>query len=118
MATAKRGQASIHIAADPVVIYDLLSDVTRMGQWSPECYRCEWLDRASAAVEGVRFRGYNRLGRYRWATTAVVTVARRGREFAKLLIPRGHQVDRGIRQTLRRIAATVESLAKVEDVQG
>jgi uncharacterized protein YndB with AHSA1/START domain len=82
LATAKRGRESITIAADPNLVYDLLADVTRMGQWSPECYRCEWLDGASAAVEGARFRGYNRLGRFRWATTAVVTTAQRGAEFA------------------------------------
>ena len=53
-----------------------------MGEWSPECYRCEWLDGATAAAVGVRFRGYNRLGRYRWERTAIVTAAERGRELS------------------------------------
>jgi hypothetical protein len=82
MATAKRGQESIQIAAAPEDVYDLLADVTRMGEWSPECYRCEWLDGATTADVGARFRGYNLLGRFRWATTAVVIAAQRGREFA------------------------------------
>jgi hypothetical protein len=82
MTTAKRGQESIQIAAAPGDVYDLIADVTRMGEWSPECYRCKWLDGAQTADVGARFRGYNRLGRYRWATTAVVTTAERGREFA------------------------------------
>ena len=81
MPTARRGHASINIAAAPDAVYDLIADVTRMGEWSPECYRCEWLDGATAAAPGVRFRGYNRLGRMRWARTAVVNTADRGREF-------------------------------------
>jgi hypothetical protein len=82
MATAKRGRESIRIVAAPEAVYDVIADVTRMGEWSPECYRCEWLDGATTAEVGARFRGYNRLGRVRWATTAVVTAARHGHEFA------------------------------------
>jgi hypothetical protein len=52
-----------------------------MGEWSPECYRCEWLGGATAAAPGARFRGYNRLGRLRWERTAVVNIADRAREF-------------------------------------
>src|SRR5207245_10630958 len=82
MATAKSGQESIQIAAAPEDVYDLITDVTRMGEWSPECYRCTWLDGAGAAVPGARFRGHNKLGRYRWQTTAVITAAEDGRLFA------------------------------------
>lgn len=81
MPTAQCGQSSIEIAASPEVVYDLITDVTRMGEWSPECYRCEWLDGATAAAPGVRFRGYNRRGPLRWKRTAVVDTADRGREF-------------------------------------
>jgi hypothetical protein len=81
MPTARRGNSDIDIAAPPELVYDLIADVTRMGEWSPECYRCEWLDGAAAAAPGVRFRGYNRLGRLRWERTAVVDTADRGREF-------------------------------------
>lgn len=82
MPTAKRGKAAIEIAAPPDQVYELITDVTRMGEWSPECYRCAWLDDAGTATVGARFRGYNKLGRYRWRTTAVVTAADRGRSFA------------------------------------
>jgi uncharacterized protein YndB with AHSA1/START domain len=81
MPTAQHGRASIDIAAPPEAVYDLIADVTRMGEWSPECYRCEWLDGATAAAAGARFRGYNRRGGYRWQRTAVVDAAERGREF-------------------------------------
>ena len=40
MPTAQHGRASIEIAAPPQAVYDLIADVTRMGEWSPECYRC------------------------------------------------------------------------------
>jgi hypothetical protein len=82
MPTAQRGQAAIDIAASPELVYDLIADVTRMGEWSPECYRCEWLDGATAAAPGARFRGYNRLGRLKWERSAIVDTADRGREFA------------------------------------
>lgn len=81
MPTAQDGHATIDIAAPPDVVYDLIADVSRMGEWSPECYRCEWLDGATAAVHGARFRGYNRRGGLRWERTAVIEVADRGREF-------------------------------------
>jgi len=81
MPTAPHGQASIKIAAPPQVVYDLIADVTRMGEWSPECYRCEWLDGASAAAPGARFRGFNRIGRFRWERTALICAAERGRKF-------------------------------------
>ncbi|AGZ49959.1 SRPBCC family protein [Mycobacterium kansasii] len=82
MPTARRGQESIDISAPPDLVYDLVADVTRMGDWSPECYRCEWLDGVSTAAPGARFRGYNRLGLMRWERTAVVGTAERGREFS------------------------------------
>jgi hypothetical protein len=82
MPTAKRGSASVKIAAAPDLVYGLITDITRMGEWSPECYRCTWLDGASVAVPGARFHGYNRLGRYRWRTTAVINSAESGRSFA------------------------------------
>lgn len=82
MPSATAGSATIEIAAPPSTVYDLVSDITRMGEWSPECYRCEWLDSATGPVVGARFRGYNRLSAYRWQTTAVITTADPGREFA------------------------------------
>jgi hypothetical protein len=82
MPTAQSGRASDDISALPEMLYDLIADVTRMGEWSPECYRCEWLDGASGPTVGARFRGYNRRGLMRWERTAVVTAADRGHEFA------------------------------------
>ncbi len=82
MKRATKGQASVHIDAPPDLVYDLVSDVTRMGEWSPETYRCKWLDGASGPAIGARFKGYNRRGRARWSNTLEVLVADRGQEFA------------------------------------
>ena len=70
------------IDASPQRVYELVSDITRMGEWSPECYRCEWLDGVTFATVGARFRGHNRLGRARWSTEAVGTIADPAHEFA------------------------------------
>ena len=82
MPTATTSEARVEIDAAPLTVYELISDITHMGDWSPECYRCEWLNGATAAEEGARFRGHNRLGKVRWHTDAIVTVADPGREFA------------------------------------
>jgi hypothetical protein len=73
-------QASIDIDAAPQTVYELVADLPAMGRWSPECYRCDWLDGATAAAPGVRFRGRNRIGLRRWSTLGTVVVADPGRE--------------------------------------
>ena len=76
------GQASVHVDASPEELYALVSDVTRMGEWSPETVRCEWLDGATGPVVGARFKGSNRRGLMRWSTKPRVVAAEPGREFA------------------------------------
>ena len=75
MPTATTGEARIEINASPLTVYHLVSDITRMGEWSAECYQCEWLDGATTAVPGARFRGHNRLGKIRWHTDATPAIA-------------------------------------------
>jgi uncharacterized protein YndB with AHSA1/START domain len=72
---------SIRIEAPAAKVYDLVSDLTRMGQWSPECKRVEWLDGASGVAVGARFKGHNQRGARRWSTTGKVVAAEPG-EFA------------------------------------
>jgi Polyketide cyclase / dehydrase and lipid transport len=61
-------QAQERVDASPEVVYDLVTDVTRMGEWSPECVGCAWIDGANDPVPGARFRGRNRHGLARWST--------------------------------------------------
>jgi hypothetical protein len=62
--------------------YELVSDVTRMGQWSPETTTCRWLDGATGPAVGAQFRGANRKGWRRWSTTCTVATADPGRQFS------------------------------------
>lgn len=76
------GQARTRVAVAPDTLYDMVSDVTRMGQWSPETVRCRWMDGARGPAPGARFKGTNRRGLVRWSTKPTVVAAERGREFA------------------------------------
>ena len=54
MKAGTRGLALTEVWASPSQLYDAVSDVRRMGEWSPECQRCEWIDvlfQACRAVE-------------------------------------------------------------------
>ena len=70
---------SREIAAPAERVWALVSDVTRMGEWSPETERCTWLGNAVSPAPGARFRGINRRGRRRWSTVATVLEADPGR---------------------------------------
>jgi dimethylaniline monooxygenase (N-oxide forming) len=74
-------RATVTIAAPAEVLWDMVADVTRMGEWSPECYRCRWVGKRREPVVGARFVGLNRRGWARWATTNEVVEADRGRAF-------------------------------------
>lgn len=74
-------EVGVDIAAPGDTVYELVSDVRRMGEWSPECQRCEWLGGADRAVAGARFRGHNRIGARRWSTVSTVVAAEPGRAF-------------------------------------
>ncbi|MGY1694029.1 MULTISPECIES: SRPBCC family protein [unclassified Geodermatophilus] len=75
---------SIVVAASPESLYDLVSDVTRTGEWSPVCVACWWDEGATGAV-GDWFTGRNVTPDRTWETRSVVAVADRGREFAWLV---------------------------------
>ena len=73
---------SIVIARSAADLYDMISDVTRMGEWSPVCKAC-WWDDGSGPVVGSWFTGRNELaGRDPWETRSQVVAAAPGEEFA------------------------------------
>ena len=60
---------SLHIAAPPDKVWELVSDITRMGEYSPEVFEAEWLDGATGPAVGVRYRGHvkrNEIGPTYW----------------------------------------------------
>ncbi len=81
MERGTRGEAAVRVDAAPEALYDLVTDVTRMGEWSPENVGGRWLDGAVGPGVGARFRGRNRRGVMRWTNTCRVTEAERGRVF-------------------------------------
>ena len=76
-----RHSGSILVDASPEAVYDLVSDVTRTGEWSPVCVACWWDEGASGRV-GDWFTGRNVTPARTWETRSQVVVADRGREFA------------------------------------
>jgi Polyketide cyclase / dehydrase and lipid transport len=72
---------SIVIARSPEALYALVSDVTRMGEWSPVCQACWWDDGAGPQV-GAWFTGRNVQPGRTWETRSEVVAAEPGREFA------------------------------------
>ena len=75
-------KVTLEIAAEPAQVWELISDVTRMGEWSPVCRRCEWTDGSTRAVVGAHFIGHSREGLARWSRPCEVTVSDPGREFS------------------------------------
>ena len=76
---------SVDVDAPAEAIYDLVADLTRMSEWSPECARVEWEDGATRPAADARFVGHNRGGPFklmRWSRHGRVLVAEPGCEFA------------------------------------
>jgi hypothetical protein len=94
MARGTTGEAQLYVDAAPEVVYGVVTDVTRMGEWSPETTKCVWLDGATGPAVGARFKGSNRRGLAVWSTKPRVVVAEPGREFA-------FEVDTDVKWTYR-----------------
>ena len=71
------GSATTTIAAPIGEVFAAVTDVTRMGEWSPECVACRWIGDAKGPAVGAQFEGDNvaTLGPVtlkRWTTTSEV----------------------------------------------
>jgi hypothetical protein len=113
-----RAEASMEVAASPQAIYDLVTDITNMGRWSPECRSCEWTGEVTTATEDAHFRGRNRRGLARWTTIARVVVADPGREFAFATSHRGQEMTQWRYQFKRGAGTTTvtESFEMLRDM--
>ena len=75
---------TVHVAASPERVWELVSDVTRIGRYSPETFEAEWIDGATGPAVGAKFRGHvkrNEKGPVYW-TTCTVSVCEPGKAFA------------------------------------
>ncbi len=79
---ANKLEVSRDIGAPPSEVYAAISDVTRMGEWSEECYSCDWQEGFDAPIVGATFDGHNRHGDHQWTTQGRVIEADPGRAFA------------------------------------
>ena len=56
----RQDSQSVVIEAPAERIYELVADLPRMGDWSPECRQVEWLEGSTGPAEGATFIGHNR----------------------------------------------------------
>jgi len=96
--TARIGEPTAEVTVDVDApaerVWAVVSDVTRIPEWSPVCHRCEWLAGPHEPVVGARFRGHNRLNGARWTRECVVTESDPGRVFAFSTLFRGQESTR------------------------
>jgi hypothetical protein len=70
-----QGSVTVHMDAPPQVVWDLVSDITRIGEFSPETFEAEWVDGAAAPEIGAHFRGHvkrNGIGPVYWTKCKVI----------------------------------------------
>lgn len=72
---------TVVVRASAQLLYDLVSDVTRMGEFSPTCTSC-WWDAGNGPTVGDWFTGRNQTPDRTWETRSQVVVAVPAQEFA------------------------------------
>jgi uncharacterized protein YndB with AHSA1/START domain len=78
---------AVHVDAAPAAVYELVADVSRTGEWSHEAVQVDWIDGATEAVPGARFRGRNEQGWSRWTRRCEVLTAEAPHTFAFRTVP-------------------------------
>ena len=69
-----RGKVSLHIEAPPEEVWALVSDVTRIGEFSPETFEAEWTRGSTGPEVGAFFKGHvkrNGVGPTYWSPCQV-----------------------------------------------
>ena len=68
------GEVSLEVAATPAEVWDLVTDVTRIGEFSRETFEARWLRGSSGPEVGARFKGHvkrNGVGPTYWSLCTV-----------------------------------------------
>jgi len=110
-------------------IYELVADLPRMGDWSPECRQVAWLEGSTGPAEGARFIGHNQggpRGLMKWSRRGRVLIADPGREFAFVTEEGGREstewryrlepVEGGTRVTESYTVRWIPTWARIVDV--
>jgi uncharacterized protein YndB with AHSA1/START domain len=69
-----RDSVTVHIDAPADKVWDLVTDITRIGEFSPETFEAEWIGGATGPAIGARFKGHvkrNGRGPTYWAVCEV-----------------------------------------------
>jgi hypothetical protein len=83
MGTLQRNsRVEVVTEASPEAVWEIVSDVTRVGDWSHECRSSDWVDGATSARPGARFRGRNKVDWISWSRVNEVVTADAPRELA------------------------------------
>lgn len=69
----RSSRVEVEVPAPVTAVWQVIADVTRTGEWSHECRQVAWLDGATSASYGARFRGGNRWSVFRWSRTSEIT---------------------------------------------
>jgi len=73
---------TVHVDASAQHVWELVSDLPRMGRLSPENTGGAWRGGATGPAVGARFKGSNKNGSRRWSTTVKVLRCEPGTTFA------------------------------------
>jgi uncharacterized protein YndB with AHSA1/START domain len=68
------GEVSVHVDAPPAKVWDLVTDVTRIGEFSPETFEARWTRGSTGPEVGARFKGHvkrNGVGPTYWSLCTV-----------------------------------------------
>lgn len=91
-----QGSVTVQMAASPEVVWDLVSDVTRIGEFSPETFEAVWLGGATGPAPGARFKGHvkrNGVGPTYW-THCEVTSCVPGEHFEFVVLANDKRLNR------------------------
>ena len=86
---------TLHMNAEPQEVWALISDITKMGEYSPEVFEAEWLDGATGPAVGAHYRGHvkrNERGPTYW-TKCKVTECVPGEVFEFAVVMRDKPVN-------------------------
>lgn len=83
----KKSRVEVEVDATVPQVWEVVSDVTRIGEWSHECLAARWLGDADGPAPGVRFRGRNRAGWARWGRTCEIVSMEPPRQIVWRTVP-------------------------------
>jgi hypothetical protein len=102
------------IDAAPQAVYALISDVTRVGERSPECRSASW-EAGEPGTEGALFRGHNKVGRLaRWSRRCEVVRADPGVAFVFRTLPERWDLSRQDSTTWSYLLEPVGAATRVQ----